>query len=78
MDFTEDFPLSRAVFIDPETDLVYRIGQKVKRPQLANTLKVIARDGVKALYDGELTQTWLNDITKNGGIISKEDLLQYK
>lgn len=50
----------------------------MKRPQLANTFRVIAKDGAKALYDGELTSALLSDITANGGIITAQDLKDYK
>lgn len=35
-------------------------------------------DGAKALYDGELTSALLSDITANGGIITAQDLKDYK
>lgn len=69
---------SRSIFIDPSTNAVYGVGQKVKRPQLAKTMRVIARDGASALYDGELTDALLSDIRANDGIITRQDLKDYK
>lgn len=66
------------VFLDPGTGLPFPVGHKVKRPQLAKTLKVIARDGASAFYDGELTKLLLEDIQENGGIITAQDLKNYK
>lgn len=65
-------------FLDPVTRLPFPVGHKVKRPQLARTLKVIARDGASAFYDGELTKLLLEDIQENGGIITAQDLKEYK
>lgn len=41
-------------------------------------MRVIARDGVDALYDGELTEALLSDIEESGGIITKQDMKDYK
>lgn len=60
------------------TNEVYRVGQRVKRPQLAATMRIIARDGADALYDGELSDALLSDIKDNGGIITRQDLRDYK
>lgn len=57
---------------------MYKVGQRVKRPQLAKTFKIIARDGASALYDGELTEALLKDIADNDGIITRQDLKDYK
>ena len=50
----------------------------MKRPQLAETMRHIARDGAKALYDGVLTDALVSDIQENGGIITKEDFKSYE
>lgn len=57
---------------------MYKVGQKVKRPQLAETFKIIARDGASALYDGQLTDALVSDIRESGGIITRQDLKDYK
>lgn len=64
----------RSIFIDPATNLTYSVGQRVKRLKLAETLKIIACDGAKALYNGELTDALLSDIKAAGGIITREDM----
>lgn len=45
---------------------------------MAKTFKIIARDGASALYDGELTEALLKDIADNDGIITRQDLKDYK
>lgn len=54
------------------------MGQKVKRLQLAETMRIIARDGVNAIYDGALTDALVSDIQASGGIITREDFKNYK
>lgn len=48
------------------------------RDNLATTLKKIAEEGPSALYDGELTENFLKDIKDHGGIITREDLINYQ
>lgn len=45
--------------------------------KLAETLEAIARDGADALYNGVLTDGFVKDIQSLGGIVTKEDLLNY-
>lgn len=45
---------------------------------LANTFKVIAREGIKAIYNGSLTSQLLSDLKEVNSIITKEDLANYK
>ena len=71
-------PGLKNIFIDPATNEPYKLGQKIKRPDMARTIRTIARDGAPALYDGVLTEAFVKDIHDNGGIITKEDLKQYK
>ena len=71
-------PSMRSIFIDPATSEPYLVGQKIKRPQLAKTLRLIARDGAKVMYDGVLTDGLVKDIQDNGGILTKEDFKSYQ
>lgn len=66
------------ILINKTTNQILREGDLLKRPKLGDTLQVIADKGVEAFYDGELTDTIVNEILEDGGIISKEDLKNYK
>jgi len=44
---------------------------------LAHSLEVIARDGAKAMYQGELAAAIADDIRALGGILSREDFAAY-
>jgi gamma-glutamyltranspeptidase / glutathione hydrolase len=53
-------------------------GDTLKQPALANTLERIANKGKNEFYKGETAKILINHFQKNGGIISKKDLIQYK
>ncbi|XP_045476836.1 scoloptoxin SSD14-like isoform X2 [Harmonia axyridis] len=68
----------RESFIDPKTGDTYKEGQYVKRLKFSKTLEVIAAEGGEALNNGSLTDQLVEDIRKLGGIITKEDLVNYE
>ena len=49
-----------------------------KRPDLANTFKEISKNGVKGFYQGDIADKIVNAMNKNGGLITHEDLKNYK
>ena len=50
----------------------------LKQPDLANTLKIIAKEGRDGFYKGEIAKKIADDMQNNGGIISEKDLEQYQ
>ncbi|XP_022907556.2 scoloptoxin SSD14-like isoform X2 [Onthophagus taurus] len=71
-------PEFREMFVNPSTNQVYEKGDLIKRPKLAETLEIIAKEGADALYMGSLTKQFVEDIQKAGGIITEEDLNKYE
>jgi len=57
---------------------LYRAGDIMTRPKLARTLEIIANEGADAFYTGQLADKIVKEITDKGGIISKQDLADYK
>jgi len=53
-------------------------GQIFKNPDLANTLRVIAKDGRKGFYEGKIANTIANFIQDQGGFLSYNDLKNHK
>ena len=79
----ERLRMNRQVFIQvngPNTFFGKEIkaGDALKQPALANTLERIAKNGKNEFYKGETAKILVNHFQKNGGIISKKDLSQYK
>jgi gamma-glutamyltranspeptidase / glutathione hydrolase len=54
------------------------VGALIKQPQLAHTLEVIAKDGVKAFYTGSIATQLVASVQKMGGIWTMADLAGYK
>ena len=53
-------------------------GQIFKNPDLANTLRVIAKKGKKGFYEGEVANSIANFIQDQGGFLSYDDLKNHK
>lgn len=71
-------PTLAEVYIDPKTNDVYRIGDKIKRTKLAETLAIIQSEGVSAMYNnGSIARMLVEDIQSAGGIVTVEDLMNY-
>ncbi|XP_066271464.1 glutathione hydrolase 1 proenzyme-like [Branchiostoma lanceolatum] len=65
------------VFCD-EHGTMLRENMTVKRPQLAKTLLAVANGGADAFYAGEIARNLVKEIQENGGIITEQDLLDYR
>jgi len=50
----------------------------MKRPDLANTFKQISKNGVKGFYEGEVANKIVNAMSENNGLITHDDLKNYK
>lgn len=66
-------------FINPNTNDVWNAGDYIKRPRLAETLTIIANDGVDSMYtaNGTLAKLLADEIKELGGIITVEDFVNY-
>ncbi|MGH7773952.1 MAG: gamma-glutamyltransferase [Candidatus Binatia bacterium] len=53
-------------------------GQKIRQPELGETLKAIAEEGSQAFYQGRIAQAIIDDLNKEGGILTIEDLKNYR
>lgn len=53
-------------------------GDTLKMPALAKTLKDIARHGADVFYNGAIGDKLIEDVRRKGGILTKEDLRQYR
>ncbi|KAI5644320.1 gamma-glutamyltranspeptidase domain-containing protein [Phthorimaea operculella] len=71
-------PSMREVYVNPETGKVWVEGDLIKEPTLAHTLDIIAEDGPEAIHNGSLTAALASDIQAFGGIVTEDDLRNYK
>lgn len=58
--------------------LPHDVGDTIRNPELAETLKLVAKDGVKAIYQGPIAQKIVAEVQKRGGIITEQDLADYQ
>lgn len=59
-------------------DKVWKVGDTIKQPQLAETLKAIQMTNGRDFYEGDIAQRMVDFIQDNGGIITMEDMKAYK
>ncbi len=70
------FPACASIYLNG--GLPYEIGDTIKNPDLAKTLKLVAAKGADAIYKGEIAEKIAAEVQKQGGIITAEDLASYK
>ena len=56
---------------------VFKKGDTIKNPNLANALNEISKHGNKGFYEGWVAEAMINKINKTGGKISLEDFKSY-
>jgi len=70
-------PAAKAAFFKPDGS-TYSQGEIFKQPDLAWSLKQIAKDGADAFYQGEIAKKIAADMQKHKGHIDLKDLANYK
>jgi gamma-glutamyltranspeptidase / glutathione hydrolase len=70
------FPMSQQVFLNKGK--MFKAGDTFKQPELAATLKRIAKGGSEEFYRRETAEMLADEMAKNGGLITLEDLAHYK
>jgi gamma-glutamyltranspeptidase/glutathione hydrolase len=70
------FSSSAEIFIPGGRPL--ELGDRVVMPDYANTLEFIADGGSDVLYSGELGRSVADDMEENGGLITMDDLREYR
>jgi gamma-glutamyltranspeptidase/glutathione hydrolase len=71
---------------DPETAAALRredgspveTGDLLVVPGLAETLRLVAEEGARSLYGGELAERVVLDMAERGGLVTRDDLRQYR
>jgi len=71
-------PGLRSVFVNNQTGEVFREGDVYTHKKLGNTLKRIAENGATEFYSGVTAKNMVADIASGEGIITMEDLENYK
>jgi gamma-glutamyltranspeptidase/glutathione hydrolase len=69
------FPMSQQVFLNKGK--MFKAGDTFKQPELAATLKRIAKNGAAEFYRGETARMIVDDLARQGGLITLDDLAHY-
>ena len=72
----QKFSVSSRIFL--KDGAMYNPGETLRQPELAATLKRIAKNGAVEFYRGETARMMVQDITAMGGLVTMEDLAQYQ
>jgi gamma-glutamyltranspeptidase/glutathione hydrolase len=75
-DLLSKFDASRRVFL--RDGRLYEPGEVFKQPELARTLKAVARRGAKGFYTGRVAQAIVATMEKYHGLITMQDLAHYQ
>lgn len=70
------FPDSKRIFL--KDGAFYDWNEILRQPELARTLGRIAHQGAKDFYEGETARIIAQEMEKNGGLITLEDLREYQ
>ena len=69
------YPYTMGLYTDE--GFLYSVGDTVRNNDLADTLELIADQGIKGFYDSEFTDKMVAYIQSIGGILTHEDFAQY-
>src|SRR6266705_225391 len=70
------FASSRHIFLNDGK--MFQPGDTLRQPELAATLKRIARKGATEFYSGETARMLVDDMSRLGGLITLDDLAKYQ
>ena len=70
-------PASREIFYQPG-GVPYAVGDLFVQKELAQSLKLIAKEGKQAFYRGAIADKIVTEMETNGGLITKTDLADYQ
>lgn len=76
-DMTGDYPVLGSYYLR-EDGLPYQNGDVLRNPDLAKSLTLIAEQGADVFYNGEIADAIMAEIEKYEGVMTKEDLANYK
>lgn len=74
-DMIEMFPETSKIYLNE--GFPYEVGETIKNPDLANTLRKIIKNGEKAVYEGEIAKAIVKSAQDAGGPLTMEDMQNY-
>jgi gamma-glutamyltranspeptidase/glutathione hydrolase len=74
--YLQNFSVSSRIFL--KNGEMFTAGEALRQPELAATLKRIAKNGAAEFYRGETARMLVSDMDALGGLITMDDLAQYQ
>ncbi len=71
------FPSTSKIFLKKDGSS-YKAGELFKNPDLANTLKVVSKEGTESFYKGAIASKIVGEFGKAGGILDLESLANHQ
>lgn len=76
-DRLQKWPSTKKIFFKPDGS-AYQPGERLKQPELARSLKLIATQGADGFYKGETASKLVKAVNDAGGRMSLQDLANYE
>ncbi|MDN3399750.1 gamma-glutamyltransferase [Psychrobacter sp. APC 3426] len=76
-DRLQKWPSTKKVFFKADGS-AYQLGERLKQPELAKSLKLIAAQGADGFYKGETASKLVKAVNEAGGNMSLQDLANYE
>lgn len=76
-DRLQKWPSTKKIFFKPDGS-TYQPGERLKQPELARSLKLIAAQGADGFYKGEIARKLVKAVNEAGGSMSLQDLANYQ
>ena len=76
-DRLQKWPSTKKIFFKPDGS-AYQPGERLKQPELARSLKLIAAQGADGFYKGETASKLVKAVNDAGGRMSLQDLANYE
>ena len=67
----------RRIYLHPDSSY-RRIGETIRNPDLAATLRTLAQDGPDSFYRGALARRIADDMARHGGLLTEADLAGFE
>lgn len=71
----EKYPETAKIYLND--GLPFSTGDIIKNPDLAKTLEIIAKEGEKPFYEGEIAEAIVKSAQEAGGVLTMEDMKNY-
>lgn len=76
-DRLQKWPSTKKIFFKPDGS-AYQPGERLKQPELARSLKLVAAQGADGFYKGETARKLVKAVNDAGGSMSLRDLTNYE